>query len=63
MVRADAVQEDQIDKKTLEISQADDETYSSIPELAEELPDNTPRFILLSHPITMVWRRYVLERH
>jgi hypothetical protein len=44
---------DQIDKKTLEISQADDETYSDMATLAEELPDHSPRFILLSYPLTM----------
>ncbi|OQO09629.1 hypothetical protein B0A48_05031 [Cryoendolithus antarcticus] len=43
----------QIDKKTLEISQADDETYTSMPDLSDELPDNSPRFVLLSYPITM----------
>ncbi|KAK6441477.1 hypothetical protein LTR95_002279 [Oleoguttula sp. CCFEE 5521] len=45
----------QIDKKTLEISQADDETYTSMPDLSDELPDNSPRFVLLSYPITMVF--------
>ncbi|KAL9096955.1 MAG: hypothetical protein Q9165_000919 [Trypethelium subeluteriae] len=42
-----------IDKKTLEILQSDDETYTSLPALADELPDHSPRFILLSHPVTL----------
>ena len=45
---------DQIDKKTLEISKADDETYTDLSLLGEELPDHSPRFILLSYPLTMV---------
>ena len=51
---ADREEEDQIDKKTLEISQADDEVYKSMTELSDELPDNSPRFVLLSYPLTMV---------
>ncbi|KAF2205465.1 glia maturation factor beta, partial [Delitschia confertaspora ATCC 74209] len=43
----------QIDKKTLEISQADDEVYTDMQELADELPDNAPRFVLLSYPLTL----------
>lgn len=45
---------DQIDKQSLEISQADDETYSSMQELANELPGHSPRFVLLSYPLTLV---------
>lgn len=45
---------DQIDKKTLEISKADDEVYTDLSILGEELPDHSPRFILLSYPLTMV---------
>ncbi|KAH0161674.1 hypothetical protein KCU67_g6238, partial [Aureobasidium melanogenum] len=37
----------QIDKKTLEISKADDEVYTDLSILGEELPDHSPRFILL----------------
>ncbi|KAI4743406.1 glia maturation factor beta [Aureobasidium sp. EXF-12298] len=44
---------DQIDKKTLEISKADDEVYTDLTILGEELPDHSPRFILLSYPLTM----------
>ncbi|KAI4719441.1 glia maturation factor beta [Aureobasidium sp. EXF-10727] len=43
----------QIDKKTLEISKADDEVYTDLSLLGEELPDHSPRFILLSYPLTM----------
>lgn len=46
--------EDQIDKKTLEISQADDEVYTKMTDLSDELPDNSPRFVLLSYPLTLV---------
>lgn len=45
---------DQIDKQSLEIAQADDETYTSMQELADELPDHSPRFVLLSYPLTLV---------
>ncbi|KAL8831162.1 MAG: hypothetical protein Q9170_005422 [Blastenia crenularia] len=43
----------QIDKHTLEIAQADAETYTNIQELADELPDHSPRFVLLSYPLTL----------
>lgn len=46
--------EDQIDKKTMEIKPLDGEIYTDMQELGEELPDNTPRYILLSYPLTMV---------
>ena len=45
---------DQIDKQTLEIAQIDDETYTSMQELADELPDHSPRYVLLSYPLTLV---------
>ena len=45
---------DQIDKHTLEIAQADDEVYTNMQELAEELPDHSPRYVLLSYPLTLV---------
>ncbi|KAI9728603.1 MAG: hypothetical protein M1834_007631 [Cirrosporium novae-zelandiae] len=44
---------DQIEKHTLEIHQAGDEVYSSMAELADELPDHSPRYILLSYPLTL----------
>ncbi len=45
---------DQIDKTTLEIKQVDDEVYKSMRELGDELPDNSPRFVVLSYPLTLV---------
>lgn len=45
---------DMIETKTQEIKIADDETFSDLTELAESLPDSSPRFITLSYPITMV---------
>ena len=45
---------DLIDIKSQEIKAADDETYSDLRELADELPDSSPRFILLSYPYTLV---------
>ncbi|KAH0597296.1 hypothetical protein MHUMG1_04673 [Metarhizium humberi] len=46
-----------IDKNTHEIRQALDDydearVYKSLKEVAEDLPDHTPRFVLLSYPIT-----------
>lgn len=43
----------QIDKKTLEIAQSDDEVYNNLQDIADELPDNSPRFVLLSYPLTL----------
>jgi len=51
---ADRHESDQIDKTTLEIAQADDATYNNIKDLADELPDHSPRYILLSYPLTLV---------
>ncbi|KAK4574563.1 hypothetical protein LTR86_001404 [Recurvomyces mirabilis] len=42
-----------IDKSNMEIKQDGDEVYKKIPELADELPDNSPRYILLSYPLTL----------
>ncbi|KAK4080260.1 hypothetical protein Trihar35433_1365 [Trichoderma harzianum] len=45
---------DLIDKTTHEIHQdADKVTYTSLDEIADDLPDHAPRFILLSYPLTM----------
>jgi len=41
----------QIDKKTFEIAAEDDQIYSDLQSLGDELPDHAPRFILLSYPI------------
>jgi Cofilin/tropomyosin-type actin-binding protein len=43
-----------IDPKTQEIKPASDETYSDMLDLADELPDSSPRFVLLSYPLTLV---------
>ncbi|KAI4205345.1 MAG: hypothetical protein LQ350_000385 [Teloschistes chrysophthalmus] len=43
----------QIDKHSLEIAQADDDSYTTMQALADELPDHSPRFILLSYPLTL----------
>ena len=45
---------DMIDTKSQEIKAADDETYSNMLDLGDELPDSSPRFILLSYPLTLV---------
>ncbi|KAI9752960.1 MAG: hypothetical protein M4579_005391 [Chaenotheca gracillima] len=45
---------DQINKETLEIAPAGDaEVFNNLEELADEIPDHSPRFILLSYPITL----------
>ncbi|KAF1841271.1 glia maturation factor beta [Cucurbitaria berberidis CBS 394.84] len=43
----------EIDKKTLEVRAVDDEVYSDVQSLADELPDHAPRFVLLSYPLTL----------
>jgi hypothetical protein len=44
-----------IDKNTLEIRQDKDKTvYKSLEEIGEDLPDHSPRFVLLSYPLTLV---------
>jgi len=43
-----------IDIKTQEIKAADSETYSDMRDLSDELPDSSPRFVLLSYPMTLV---------
>lgn len=55
-MEADGGEEDQIDKANMEIKQAEDEVYSNMQQLSDELPDNSPRYILLSYPLTMVCR-------
>jgi len=46
---------DLIDKTTLEIKQDPDKTtYKNLEDIAEDLPDHAPRFILLSYPLTLV---------
>lgn len=43
-----------IDTKNQEVRPADDEVYSKMEDVADELPDSSPRFILLSYPLTLV---------
>lgn len=44
-----------IDKATLEIRQDEAKVvYNSLDEVAEDLPDHSPRYVLLSYPLTMV---------
>lgn len=46
---------DLIDKATKEIRQDEDQIiYKSLDAIADDLPDHTPRFILLSYPLTLV---------
>lgn len=46
---------DMIDKSTHEIRQDEDKVvYKSLEEVGEDLPDHSPRFILLSYPLTLV---------
>ncbi|EFX02907.1 gmf family protein [Grosmannia clavigera kw1407] len=43
-----------IDKVSKEIRQDADKTvYKSLDEIADDLPDNSPRFVLLSYPMTL----------
>lgn len=44
-----------IDKHTLEIKQDEDKTvYKTLEDIGEDLPDHSPRFVLLSYPLTLV---------
>jgi hypothetical protein len=44
-----------IDKSTLEIKQDEDGTvYKDLQEIGDDLPDHSPRFVLLSYPLTLV---------
>jgi hypothetical protein len=43
-----------IDPKTKEIRPEDGRVYTKMPDVADELPDSSPRFILLSYPHTLV---------
>jgi hypothetical protein len=45
--------EDLINKSTLEISRTDDAVYTDMRDLSDALPDNSPRFVLLSYPLTL----------
>jgi hypothetical protein len=44
-----------INKGTLEIKQDEDKTvYTNLQDIGDDLPDNSPRFVLLSYPLTLV---------
>ena len=44
-----------IDKTTLEIKQDEDRTvYKKLQDIGDDLPDHSPRFVLLSYPLTLV---------
>ena len=47
---------DEIDKNTGEIRPKNDETYTNMMDVADDLPETTPQFIVLSHPLTLVSR-------
>lgn len=42
-----------IDRSTLEILPASSTTYTSLQDISDDLPENQPRFILLSYPMTL----------
>lgn len=43
-----------IDKRTHEVKQDEEKiVYKSLEEIGDELPDNSPRFVLLSYPLTL----------
>jgi hypothetical protein len=45
---------DIIDPKSKEIRAHKNEVYSNLEDIADELPDSSPRFVLLSYPHTLV---------
>jgi hypothetical protein len=51
---------DAIDKKTFEIVQDGSTVYTTLQDIADDLPDNSPRYVLLSYPLTLV---IILESH
>lgn len=53
---------DRIDKHTLEIAQVDDQIYTDLLDLADELPDHSPRYVLLSYPLTLVRNSSISNR-
>ncbi|KAG9234045.1 GMF family protein [Amylocarpus encephaloides] len=43
-----------VDKNTLEIKQDEEKTvYKTLGDIAEDLPDHSPRFVILSYPMTL----------
>jgi hypothetical protein len=53
-INTDTHHPDIIDKETQEIRPEDGEVYTKMEDLADELPESAPRYILLSYPLTMV---------
>ena len=52
-----------IDKQTLEIKQDEEKTvYKSLEEIGDDLPDHSPRYVLLSYPMTLVSYVSVVHR-
>lgn len=52
-----------IDKHTLEIKQDEEKTtYKTLEEIGDDLPDHSPRFVLLSYPMTLVRSLLALGR-
>lgn len=45
--------EDTINKSNLEILQDGTTTSTSLQDIADDLPDNSPRYVLLSYPMTL----------
>jgi hypothetical protein len=44
-----------IDKHTLEIKQDEEQrVYKDLQSIGDDLPDHSPRFVLLSYPLTLV---------
>lgn len=52
---------DLIDRIKQEVRPEDDQVYTKMDDLAESLPDSSPRFILLSYPLTLVNRPLLPE--
>ncbi|KAH3686938.1 hypothetical protein WICPIJ_002099 [Wickerhamomyces pijperi] len=48
-----ALLSNQIDQNTYEIKAQTTESITSVEDLVDELPDNTPRYIVLSYPLTL----------
>jgi len=53
LTRPPSTPEDAIDKKSLEIKPDSPDVYTSLSEIGDELPDHSPRFVLLSYPLTL----------
>lgn len=49
-----------IETKTQEIKLAEDETFSDLADIADSVPESSPRFITLSYPMTMVSRFFTV---